>query len=79
MANITISELRPAGADLLFDSESFLDYLNDDELYIVSGGAVGTITTVTKTTLKTVVVTTFACGVVVGIAAVGVIAWTISE
>jgi hypothetical protein len=78
MANITISELRPAGADLLFDSESFLDYLNDDELYIVSGGAVGTITT-TKTTLKTVVVTTFACGVVVGIAAVGVIAWTISE
>ena len=75
MANITISELRPAGADLLFDSESFLDYLNDDELYSVSGGAVQTITT----TIKTVVTTTFACGVLVGIAAVAVIAWTLSK
>ncbi|GCA77614.1 hypothetical protein MiTe_04470 [Microcystis aeruginosa NIES-2520] len=75
MANITISELRPAGADLLFDSESFLDYLNDNELYSVSGGA----TTPTTPSIKTVVVTTFACGVVVGIVAVGAIAWTLSK
>ena len=72
MANITISELRPAGADLLFDSESFLDYLNDDELCSVSGGGV------TPTT-PTIVTTTFACGVVVGIVAVGAIAWTLSK
>ena len=72
MANITISELRPAGADLLFDSESFLDYLNDDELYSVSGGGL------TPTT-STIVTTTFACGVLVGIAAVAVIAWTLSK
>ncbi|CCI37009.1 MULTISPECIES: hypothetical protein [Microcystis] len=75
MANITISELRPAGADLLFDSESFLDYLNDDELYSVSGGGVTTLTA----SIKTVVVTTFACGVVVGVASVGLIAWTLSK
>ncbi|GEA28336.1 hypothetical protein MiAbW_02911 [Microcystis aeruginosa NIES-4325] len=72
MANITISELRPAGADLLFDSESFLDYLNDDELCSVSGGA-------TTPTTPTIVATTFACGVVVGIVAVGAIAWTLSK
>jgi len=72
MVNITISELRPAGADLLFDSESFLDYLNDDELYSVSGGGL------TPTT-PSIVSTTFACGVLVGIAAVGAIAWAISK
>jgi hypothetical protein len=38
MANITISELRPAGADLFSDSESYLYDLNDNELYDVTGG-----------------------------------------
>jgi hypothetical protein len=38
MANITISELRPAGADLFSDSESYLNDLNDNELDNVAGG-----------------------------------------
>ncbi|MBA4444485.1 class IIb bacteriocin, lactobin A/cerein 7B family [Cylindrospermopsis raciborskii] len=60
MANISISDLRPAGVDFFSDSESFLDDLNDNELYNVSGGlAPITITVVTST---------FACGLVVGIA-----------
>lgn len=32
MANITISELRPAGADLFSDSESYLYDLNESEM-----------------------------------------------
>ncbi|UJS05377.1 class IIb bacteriocin, lactobin A/cerein 7B family [Cylindrospermopsis raciborskii] len=39
MANISISDLRPAGVDFFSDSESFLDDLNDNELYNVSGGS----------------------------------------
>lgn len=38
MAYITISDLRPAGADLFMDSESFLSELSDGELS-VHGGA----------------------------------------
>ena len=41
MANIVISDLRPAGADLFTDSESFLYDLTDDEQMIQGGrGAV---------------------------------------
>ena len=43
MANITISELRPAGADLLFDSESYLTDLTESEMLGTLGGA-GSIT-----------------------------------
>ncbi|MBD2387184.1 hypothetical protein [Cylindrospermum sp. FACHB-282] len=38
MANITISELRPAGYDLLHDSESFLNELAAQEIQNVVGG-----------------------------------------
>lgn len=38
MASITISDLRfPAGGELLFDSESFMDELSDRELSIQGG------------------------------------------
>ena len=43
MANITISELRPAGADLFSDSESYLTDLTGSETLGTLGGA-GSIT-----------------------------------
>ena len=39
MANITISELRPAGADLFSDSESYLTDLTGAETLGTLGGA----------------------------------------
>jgi hypothetical protein len=40
MANITISELRPAGADLFSDSESYLtDLTGSETLGTVNGGS----------------------------------------
>ena len=38
MSEIKLSELRPAGSELLQDSESFLNELNDRELENVAGG-----------------------------------------
>ncbi len=38
MAEIKLSELRPAGSELLEDSESFLNDLNDRDLENVVGG-----------------------------------------
>ncbi|MDF5708078.1 MAG: hypothetical protein PUP90_10460 [Nostoc sp. S4] len=38
MANIAISNLRPAGADLFDGSESFMNDLTDSELDITKGG-----------------------------------------
>lgn len=38
MANITISELRPAGSELFQDSESFLNELGEREMGSVIGG-----------------------------------------
>jgi len=38
MANITISELRPAGTELFLDSESFINELTDEELNLTKGG-----------------------------------------
>jgi hypothetical protein len=38
MATITISEICPAGFELLQDSESFLDELNDREAIAIFGG-----------------------------------------
>jgi len=38
MAKITISELRPAGADLFADSESFMHELNEQEIADILGG-----------------------------------------
>lgn len=59
MAEIKLSELRPAGSELLEDSESFLNEMNDRDLENVVGGStivsvasqnsisVGTVNTVT--------------------------------
>ena len=38
MANIVISELRPAGSELFQDSESFLYDLNEQEMMNTLGG-----------------------------------------
>ena len=38
MANIAISNLRPAGADLFQDSESFLHELTEQEVADILGG-----------------------------------------
>jgi len=38
MASITISDLRPAGADLFQDSESFLHELTEQEVGNLLGG-----------------------------------------
>ncbi|MEQ8996474.1 MAG: hypothetical protein RID53_08210 [Coleofasciculus sp. B1-GNL1-01] len=38
MASITISDVRPVGADLFLDSESFLHQLTDQEIGDVFGG-----------------------------------------
>ena len=38
MGNINISDLRPAGADLFLDSESYLNDLSEGEMTNTSGG-----------------------------------------
>jgi hypothetical protein len=38
MANIDISDLRPAGADLFLDSESYLNDLTEGEVMNTLGG-----------------------------------------
>ncbi|QSJ19974.1 hypothetical protein JYQ62_15430 [Nostoc sp. UHCC 0702] len=43
MANIVISELRPAGAELFDGSESFMSDLTDSELDITKGGITPTL------------------------------------
>ena len=39
MANIKISDLNPAGADLFLDSESYLNDLTEGEMLVLTGGA----------------------------------------
>ena len=38
MANINISDLSPAGADLFLDSESYLNDLTEGETNVLLGG-----------------------------------------
>jgi hypothetical protein len=38
MANITVSDLRPAGSDLFADSESFMQELTEQEIRKLLGG-----------------------------------------
>ena len=38
MGNINISDLRPAGADLFLDSESYLNDLTEGEMINIGGG-----------------------------------------
>jgi len=40
MANIVISELRPAGSELFHDSESFLYALTEEDIMNILGGKV---------------------------------------
>ena len=40
MANIIISELRPAGSDLFNDSESFMSDLTDQDTGTIIGGII---------------------------------------
>ncbi len=51
MAEIKVSELRPAGSELLQDSESFLNELSDRELENVVGGT--SVTTASNGTIIT--------------------------
>ncbi|MGM3308783.1 hypothetical protein ACSQ6I_22865 [Anabaena sp. WFMT] len=39
MSAISIRDLNPAGADLLFDNETYLNELTDSELDFTQGGA----------------------------------------
>ena len=41
MGNINISDLRPAGADLFLDSESYLNDLTEGEMINTLGGDEG--------------------------------------
>ncbi|NJM71889.1 MAG: hypothetical protein HC862_17755 [Scytonema sp. RU_4_4] len=41
MADIKITELRPAGSELFQDSESFLNELNDQEMSVFGGDGKG--------------------------------------
>ncbi len=43
MANIAISDLRPVGANLFQDSESFFNDLTDEELNSTQGGIIWTV------------------------------------
>ena len=48
MANINISDLRPAGADLFLDSESYLNDLTEGEMTNTLGGSWWIITIILK-------------------------------
>ena len=48
MANINISDLRPAGADLFLDSESYLNDLTEGEMINTWGGSGIIIIIITK-------------------------------
>ena len=39
MATISISDLKPTGSELFFDSESYMSELGDSEINIINGGA----------------------------------------
>ncbi|WP_427162586.1 hypothetical protein ACQFX9_14180 [Aliinostoc sp. HNIBRCY26] len=79
MASIAINELKFAGADLLFDSESFLNDLEDRELTAAIGG-ITPVVTFTAASLGSVSVwgvsfgTGFALGTFAGGAAIGYVA-----
>ncbi len=38
MANIKVNDIKPAGAELFGDFESFISDLSDDELTVAGGG-----------------------------------------
>jgi hypothetical protein len=50
MANITISQLHPAGFDLLMDSESFFNDLTDEDINMTKGGIILPTTTAVSVT-----------------------------
>ncbi|AOX00288.1 hypothetical protein BJP34_13215 [Moorena producens PAL-8-15-08-1] len=50
MANIKINDIKPAGAELFFDSESYLDQIQEDELRSVVGGVTPSTAAITGAT-----------------------------
>ena len=54
MANITISDLRPAGADMFSDSESYMHDITDNELYVTQGGIIHSCIIVSPFTINTI-------------------------
>ena len=50
MANITISDLRPAGFDLFADPENYVSELSDNELGTINGGVTSPVTPYTPYT-----------------------------
>lgn len=82
MAYITLSNLRPAGADLLLDQESFFNDLSDRELAATVGG-VTPVVTFTAASLGTVSVwgTSFGTGFAIGtfVAGAGAGAYAVSR
>lgn len=38
MSTIKIFDLRPAGSELFHDSESFLNELTEEQMYVIEGG-----------------------------------------
>ncbi|QZZ20215.1 hypothetical protein J5X98_23590 [Leptothermofonsia sichuanensis E412] len=75
MAYITISDLRPAGADLFMDSESFLSELSDGELSVYGGGTPATTVPLSAAYCFKVSLAVTAGAAVVGAAVGGFIGW----
>jgi hypothetical protein len=57
MATINISDLRPTGSELFFDSENYMSELGDNELGSVKGGTSPIIATATRSSLRCVQLT----------------------
>lgn len=75
MAYITISDLRPAGADLFMDSESFLSELSDGELSVYGGATPSTIVPASAAACFKISLAVTAGAAAVGAAVGGFIGW----
>ena len=71
MANINISDLRPAGADLFLDSESYLNDLTEGEMTNTLGGSFMICTSTSKPTLSLLYCNQW----VTGLSTTGLIDW----
>ncbi|MDZ7966082.1 MAG: hypothetical protein RM368_14055 [Nostoc sp. DedSLP03] len=58
MANITIYQLKITGSELFQDTESFLDFLKDEELDLTIGGGTATTSWTVTSFIPTLEVTT---------------------
>ena len=57
MASIKINNLQSAGSDLFNDSESYLNELKNQELYLVNGGLMSISTILPDFTVTTIMTT----------------------